>query len=338
MITSDRKFGFEVEFSCPTKQKLYNIGEYLRLTDDGSIRHIPFSAEFVSDVLQGSKGEKKVHYVCEILKKNGASGGNPAMSVHIHLDGRFKNLGFSRNRSLPATITGQTWGISNRVASMVGKEEVDYFVNNGRFNSVRGTEFYFTHFDGVDYVSLTNLTRKPKFNYTYYYRDEEARFKWLRNVFYFYTLYSQVMEDIVSNSRRFGNMYCIPLGESYNTEDIEVCKNMQELKSLWYKGRRSNGHYDDSRYHNVNLHCFWDRHGTVEIRSHGGTVDAHKILLWIKLHQAIVDKLETIDIDDIKSACNRDALHQSFVDFLDDDLLKAYVKRLMGYYSGISLK
>lgn len=154
---------------------------------------------------------------------------------------------------------------------------------------------------------------------------------------YFYVQYSQVMEDIVSNSRKYGNMYCIPIGDSYELEDIEACQTEEDLKSVWYKGREPSGHYDDSRYHNVNFHCYWDRHGTVEMRSHGGTVEANKILLWLKLHQKIADKLEDMELEDIRLE-QKSKLHKSFIEFVEEPILQSYVKRLLGYYSGITIK
>jgi hypothetical protein len=338
MITSDRRFGIEIEFSCPDKMSLYRIGERLNLVGDGSIRHIPHSAEYVSSILQGKSGERIVEKACETLKKHRASGDDPAMSVHVHLDGK-KNIGEVKSctslEKLPQAVNRrEVYGISNRVLTKLNKSDIHSLVADGRINDAF-RDINVSRFDSIRYISLATLNSQPSRNFTYFWYDKVDRFHWLRNMLYFYTMYSQVMEDIVSNSRKFGNMYCIPLGLSYTLESIEHTHDMDSLRSLWYKGRQSEGHYDDSRYHNVNLHSFWDRHGTVEIRSHGGTVDPHKILLWLKLHQKIADKLETLSIEDIKCTDN---LHKSFVEFVEEPLLQNYVKRLMGYYSGIIIK
>lgn len=125
-------------------------------------------------------------------------------------------------------------------------------------------------------------------------------------------------------------MYCIPLASSYDLDAIAGCKTERELKNVWYKGNVGNGHYHNSRYHNVNLHCYWDRHGTLEIRSHGGTIDPNKILLWLRMHQQIVDKLEDIEFDELKSM---KGTPEEFIAFLDDKLVGEYTKRLLGYYS-----
>jgi len=185
------------------------------------------------------------------------------------------------------------------------------------------------------YLSKAPIKRHPMANYDYFYYEKSDRSKWLRNMLYFYTQYSDVMEGIVSNSRKFGNMYCLPLGKSYDLGEIEKAEDEQQIRTLWYKGRGNTGHYDDSRYHNVNFHSVWNRTGTVEIRSHGGTIDVYKILFWLRLHQHIADKLEEVELDDIKL---KGDLYKSFVDFLDDEQLAEYVKRLLGYYSGITIK
>jgi hypothetical protein len=338
MITSDRKFGIEIEFSCPDKMSLYRIGERLNLVGDGSIRHIQHSAEYVSEILQGKAGEKVVNKSCEILKKYRASGDTSCMSVHVHLDGKKNDGQAGTSKTLdgiPSNVKrSSVYAISNRLASkMTGADITRLVMNNQTPDSSELINV--TRFDSMIHLSFSTLYKQPQKNFSYYWYDRADRFQWLKNIFYFYTQYSQVMEDIVSNSRKFGNMYCIPLALSYSLDEIEACKDINELQRLWYKGRSSEGHYDDSRYHNVNLHSYWDRHGTVEIRSHGGTIDPHKILLWVKLHQKIADKLETLTIEDIKCTDN---FHKNFVEFVEEPILQNYVKRLMGYYSGITIQ
>lgn len=335
MLTSNRNFGVEIEFFCQDKTSLYRIGEKVHLVSDGSLRHIPFSSEYVSAILNGKSGVMEIHRVCELMKKNGASGDDPAMSVHIHLDGK-KNTGeLVISDTLPEKLPKSTvWSISNRLAKRMGKNEIERLVKDGQTRYDMSGVCKST-FSGIDYLSLAHISSKPTRHFKYYWYKRDDRSNWLKNVLYFYTQYSTVMEAIVSNSRKFGNMYCIPLGESYDLDEIEKCNTVQEIKELWYKGRSPNGHFDDSRYHNVNLHSFWDRHGTVEIRSHGGTIDPNKILLWVRLHQKIVDKLETMTVNDIKSNGN---MYKNFMEFIEEPILQSYVKRLLGFYSGIIVK
>jgi len=332
MIDSNRKFGVEIEFVAPSASSLTRIKNTIHIEEDGSLRPLLHAGEYVSEVLKGKSGEETIHHVCEVLKKNGASCDNPKTSVHIHLDGQVGQGTLKTSRS-PVKDVHQI-AISNRLKAEIGVANISSLLLGRGLTSVISSRFHETVIDGVQYLSKAPLSSKPRLNYTYYYLDKPDRFAWLRNVFYFYTKYSDVMEAMVSDSRKFGNMYCIPLAKSYNLEDILATTDMNSLKFLWYKGRRSNGHYDDSRYHNVNLHCFWDRHGTVEIRSHGGTIDPNKILLWLKLHQQIVDRLENVTIDELVAL---PTTPQGFITFVGDGMLGEYIKRLLGFYSGIKV-
>lgn len=334
MITSDRKFGVEIEFFTSNRDNLRKLYNVLNIVEDGSIRHLPYSGEYVSQILQGKSGERVVRHTCEVLKKHGASGDDPATSVHIHLDGMIGTGTLKSARKKQDTGVRQI-AVSNKLKEKVSAVVVSKILRNIPLSLEDKVKFS-TFGDGLTtYLSLATLSKPPRLNYTYYWLDKPDRFKWLRNVFYFYTLFSPIMEDMVSDSRRFGNMFCIPLHKSYDLDVIESTTTLDELRNVWYKGRKSTGHYDDSRYHNINLHCFWDRHGTVEIRSHGGTTDADKILLWLKLHQKIVDKLEEIELNDIKFTGD---LHANFLKFIEEPLLQEYVRRLLGYYSGIKVK
>ena len=338
MITSDRKFGVEIEFTTATTRQYAKIQDTFngQVVPDGSLRDAGvIGGEYVSPVLSGSKGADEIDRVCTLLKKMGASGEHPATSVHVHLDGKDKRE-LVKSKSRFTTNNDVIVGISNRLASQITSDKLEFIIHQRRLpSSMRETGRYFeTVIDNVFYFSCAQITKHPSINYTYYQNQIPDRFLWLRNVMYFYTIYSQVMESMVSNSRRFGNMYCIPLGESYELKDIEATKNIDELRHLWYKGNEQHTHYDDSRYHNVNLHSYFHRPGTVEIRSHGGTIDQAKIMLWVKLHQKIVDKLETVELNDIKFTGDQ---YENFLDFIEEPILQEYVKRLLGYYSGIKV-
>lgn len=334
MITSDRNFGIEIEFFCENHKNLRSLGKIHPLIDDGSIRHVSYAAEYVSGVLSGASGEQAILKVCEDIKKHGGRADNQAMSVHVHLDGRRADNKVFISEDMPKEYR-YIARVSNRLARAMPESAItERMLASGELGHIGGVQT--THFDDVVHYSLAKLEFKPTKNFMYFYTPKDTRFKWLRNMLYFYTLYSSVMEDMVSNSRRVGNTYCIPLGLSYDLDEIESTETMDGLKSLWYKGRSPHGHYDDSRYHNVNFHAFWDRHGTVEVRSHGGTVDPYKIILWTKLHQKIADKLEELELKDIKPKTPN--LHKEFVKFVEEPILQAYVKRLVGYYSGVKIK
>lgn len=65
-------------------------------------------------------------------------------------------------------------------------------------------------------------------------------------------------------------------------------KTKDAIKRIWYDGRpnRSSCHYDESRYHALNLHSVWQK-GTIEFRCFNSTTHAGKIKAYIQLCLAI---------------------------------------------------
>lgn len=336
MITSTRRFGIEIEFAAPSQEALVKLQRTLNIVHDGSLRPLQHAGEYVSEPLQGRAGDETIRNVCEMLKKAGAMATDPKTSIHVHLDGKKGEGNLRTGRTACASVPAHTQvAISNKLKKELKTADILHIVNRNAHRVQNHPNWYTNEFDGVIFYSLAILKAKPRVNYTYYWLEKPDRFTWLRNMFFFYTKFSDVMEAIVSDSRKFGNMYCIPLGKSYDLDVIAKTTNVEELSSVWYKNRPPRGQYDDSRYHNVNLDCYWYKHGTVEIRSHGGTLDPNKILLWTALHQKIADKLEDLPFEDLYDLGNSP---QDFVNFIEEPMLQDYVKRLLGFYSGIKIK
>ena len=64
-------------------------------------------------------------------------------------------------------------------------------------------------------------------------------------------------------------------------------KSMEAVERIWYNGEsRRDQHYDDSRYHCLNLHSVFQK-GTVEFRLFNGTLHAGKIKAYIQFCLAI---------------------------------------------------
>lgn len=70
---------------------------------------------------------------------------------------------------------------------------------------------------------------------------------------------------------------------------------MQEVEEMWYNGRGGRYlHYDDSRYHALNLHSVFSK-GTIEFRLFNSTLHAGEVKSYIQLclaisHQALIQK------------------------------------------------
>ncbi len=90
--------------------------------------------------------------------------------------------------------------------------------------------------------------------------------------------------------------YCKKIDTRFLDElnDKRLC-SMDELEQIWYNGRSGrHHHYDDSRYHGLNLHSVFSK-GTIEFRLFNSTLHAGKIKSFIQLclaisHQALIQR------------------------------------------------
>ena len=88
---------------------------------------------------------------------------------------------------------------------------------------------------------------------------------------------------------------------------------LKEIENIWYSVyssyRERTTHYHDSRYHFLNLHSFFNGHGTVELRGFNSTLHAGEIRAYVMLalamnHQA----LETPMVKRKAAETSRDAM------------------------------
>lgn len=84
------------------------------------------------------------------------------------------------------------------------------------------------------------------------------------------------------------NRWCRPVDSRFLEEiNRRRPKTLDQVSHIWYDGEsRSNEHYDDSRYHCLNLHSVFQK-GTVEFRLFNSTTHAGKIKAYIQLCMAI---------------------------------------------------
>ena len=89
--------------------------------------------------------------------------------------------------------------------------------------------------------------------------------------------------------------YCKKLDEKFVKEIAKQRpKTMQQIEDIWYSGQSGSRyeHYNDTKYHFLNLHSFFHGHGTVELRGfnstlHAGVVRSYIVLALALNHQAL---------------------------------------------------
>jgi len=119
--------------------------------------------------------------------------------------------------------------------------------------------------------------------------------KRLRDVWMFWLIYEDVILSFLPKSRRL-NSYCTPLKNQFQLAEISRCNTLEELEAIWYRTNdpailkaRKSDKKAGSRYYGYNLQCFFAT-GILEIRYHSGTINSRKMLEWINLQMAIIDR------------------------------------------------
>ncbi len=99
-------------------------------------------------------------------------------------------------------------------------------------------------------------------------------------------------EDLIYNALKVSvdreRRYCQKVEERFLEElNQKKPKTLDGVERIWYDGAsRRHTHYDDSRYHCLNLHSVFQK-GTVEFRLFNGTLHAGKIKAYIQFSLAI---------------------------------------------------
>lgn len=123
-----------------------------------------------------------------------------------------------------------------------------------------------------------------------------------RNLWLFYIAFEDVIMSFLPKSRR-NNKYCQTLRSDYHFKEVRDAGNIEELEKIWYRvkdkmtlNRNKREKKNGTRYRGINMHTlFAFKH--VEIRFHSGTINARKILEWVALHTAIVDRSFNVGFD-----------------------------------------
>ena len=108
----------------------------------------------------------------------------------------------------------------------------------------------------------------------------------LRNVVYYMREKEDILFKALNVSSERASRWCRKLDTDF-LEDIQkrACKKqgMEGLEKAWYKKYPGkDAHYNQSRYHALNLHNVWYR-GTVEFRLFNGTMHAGEIRAYVNL-------------------------------------------------------
>ena len=129
----------------------------------------------------------------------------------------------------------------------------------------------------------------------------------LQNLMYNYEPLLFEMLNVDLHSYRALN-YC-KLSDTHFVQKLNEVKprGLLRFADIWYSSQFNtkprNNHYNETRYHNLNLHAFFNK-GTVEFRLFNGTLDSEMIISYVLLSLALCcyscGKTISVKMDDIK--------------------------------------
>jgi hypothetical protein len=190
-----------------------------------------------------------------------------------------------------------------------------------------------------------------------FYKPSNKVWEKLKSLFAVYSYFDELLFCMLPPRRR-NSAYCKPLRETYALSDVLDCNSQENIERTWYKensakgvayAKTQHGTIDskyNSRYHSVNIHSLFYRHGTLEIRMHHGTTNGNSILAWVVLHQRIMDmvadgKLTWDLISNLDRRASRQKKAYMFKKLLlldkEPELLR-FVSHRLKLYSNIILK
>lgn len=140
----------------------------------------------------------------------------------------------------------------------------------------------------------------------------------IKRIFKLYTKFEDVFDSLMPESRRKGNQFCLPMTtycyavtggyvEKVNAamKKIDQCHNTQDLARA----------YANTRYMKLNLQSYF-RHGSLEFRQHSGTVEAAKIVNWVRLTQTFVEEARRLAVRTL-DALSMAGLDRRFIRLFD---------------------
>lgn len=156
----------------------------------------------------------------------------------------------------------------------------------------------------------------------------------IKKVTRLYALFEEYLYRMLPESRRTGS-YSKPLAPQYTYESLGARGGLDELfyktkDQLKMKSMKAQ-HRGMNRYLGLNIHSYFFR-GTLEFRHHNGTIQASKMINWIRIIQNLMVAGKNItveEMDRIKGMNNTDRKDAFYKLVLKDkDLIEYYEKRV----------
>jgi Putative amidoligase enzyme len=216
---------------------------------------------------------------------------------------------------------------------------------DGSLDNYTGVEFVSNPFNGDLLLEKINSFCQELKKRNYYVNKScglhihikvPNRVKFLKKVFVFYLKFEKLFFSMLPNSRS-SNSYCSFLNSnlSYITpEMISECTSSADFQKLFYNAKSFRSlkdlkkqKYNGKRYSWINFHSLFYR-GTLEIRSHSGTINYDKIRNWLLMHLSVLDFLRHIPFQTVSEFPVSEGF---FLSLFDEELQKYISERWLKF-------
>ena len=125
----------------------------------------------------------------------------------------------------------------------------------------------------------------------------------IKKLYIFYSKYENFFFKMLPSSRQKSD-YCekIRRTDNFSIKDVKNMTSLHQFKKKYYEtnfyGSKMEGHYYKKRYCWTNFHSLFYR-GTLEVRSHSGTINSDKIKNWIKIHLSVIDFIKDKSVEEV---------------------------------------
>lgn len=125
----------------------------------------------------------------------------------------------------------------------------------------------------------------------------------IKKLYLFYSKYESFFFKMLPSSRQKSE-YCekIRQTDNFSVKDVKDIKSLHQFKKKYYEtnfyASNMNTKYYKKRRCWTNFHSLFYR-GTLEIRSHSGTINSEKIKNWIIIHLSVMDFINNKTLEEI---------------------------------------
>lgn len=291
--TIERTIGIEIEsfMQDPDMGPLQETG--VDISGDGSISGDGQGVEIQTPPVRGAKAEKMIRAACDALNEQNAQQ-NSSCGVHVHVDAKeLTARGFIRSYNSSSTPIAENEtmvylhraifqsgrGIEAHMEVLEAVEVGELHIAHGQYGVGNIVRMYGEHRFKTSAVDGGYIIPAGEYgNYLTFAVDIDAARELrerLFNAMRFFSAIDPVLRSLVPSSRRH-NRYCQPFEKMVRSGGAMPRTFREQLNGI------------TDRYCGINMQAL-GKHGTIENRYHGGTLNADKIIHWARLWERCVN-------------------------------------------------